>query len=961
MTAIPGPRKLVLIDSAVYPYAELELDESVHLSGRNNAGKSSLLNALQFLYIDDIKLMHFPTSNFTGKTKPFYFKPHGRSTILVEADTKWGVRTVGFHGLGASAGCDWQRFGFEGPYHKDDFLDPEDGQPRPWEEVKARLKAKHYVELSQAQLRGALRGSGEKRDFRLELVPGGGSYDTFIEVFRQLLTLRKSKPDDLKNLLISVVEHELVSGDERNRGVVALSTVVGDDYTKAFAANGRYERIRAAEKISLNLFGDFDRLQALQTHLPETLRRMHRETLARLADRTRRAEAARKASEAAKEAEGEWGLRRRSLDHELKAQGMETGRIEGRLEDARTVQERLNSEPKELLEGRIQDIRSESAQVRMDLSVFQGAGDASAALRARIAQHRQERQNCLTTVERLRAQEGSEARPSWMELLDEYPDEERSPLLRLLNPALLTLPEGPEGLEVLDPKPLARLLSTLAVASAGGVYQGTGVRINLKALPSPGLELDDPLVRAREIENYETRMGHHDREIKRLEELAENSRAKEKLQEALVALEAQENALSLSLSRISTWEEEVQKIPELEQKLTELEAASLRLEEAREEALAQHEANQTLARIEHNRAQALAKEIGELRAETLADLEQRALPLGLDLAPDELEVGPPELSDSDFAQALGQMLQEWDESTRLDQSVGRRLEEVEVQLDGLIAGDRETRVAQIRDLIEGLPDQKAQLDAAWQHIAVTAKTSFSNLLRDFETLCARVTRLNRAMAKFTVSNLSAIQLRLVENTSRTSVLRQFTQSEGLFQDTGLAERAKHQVGEWIQQGEVFRLFDLFRVELEVNKDGEKEVYASLDAESTGTAITLKVVFLAHLLRDLYRSRTDVRLLIFVDEVDTLDDMNQETIRECARELGFILIMASPNPANAKRLYFLRPEGKVTYIYPEESLEVVFRDEGGEDEGVEDGSGEGARLPAGAGEHEPQDETAVPRG
>jgi hypothetical protein len=177
-----------------------------------------------------------------------------------------------------------------------------------------------------------------------------------------------------------------------------------------------------------------------------------------------------------------------------------------------------------------------------------------------------------------------------------------------------------------------------------------------------------------------------------------------------------------------------------------------------------------------------------------------------------------------------------------------------------------------------------------------------------------------------VSNLSGIQLRLVENTGRTTVLKQFTQEEGLFADAGLADKARTQVGEWIRQGEVFRLADLFRVELEVTKDGEKEVYASLDAESTGTAITLKVVFLAHLLRDLYRSRTEVRLLIFVDEVDTLDDMNQETIRECARELGFILIMASPNPANAKRLYFLRPEGKVTYIYPEESLEVVFRDE-----------------------------------
>ena len=927
MTAsIPGPRKLILIDSAVYPYAEIDLEESVHLSGRNNAGKSSLLNALQFLYIDDIKLMHFPTNNFTGKTKPFYFKPHGRSTILVEADTKWGVRTVGFHGLGAIQGCDWQRFGFDGPYDKADFLDPATDQPRAWEDVKARLAGRNYVELSQAQLRSALRGSGEKRDFRLELVPGGGSYDTFIEVFRQLLTLRKSRPDDLKNLLISVVEHELVSGDERNRGTVSLTSVVGDDYTKAFAANGRYERIRAAEKISLNLFGDYDRLQALQALLPAALHRIYRETLARIQDRRARAEGAQAAAAEAAEAEVEWNNRRRSLDQDLKAHGLETGRVTTRLEDARTVLERLNAEPKELLEARLQDLRTESTQVRMDLSAFQGAADGSAALRARVARHRQDRQNCLVAVERLQALDLPGSRPSWMELLEEYPEEERNPLLRLLNPAILTLPEGKDGLEVVEPRTLGRLMSIVAAASMTGTYEGVGVRINLEALPSPGLSLDDPVVRAREIEGYETQAGLHDREARRLETLAEDSRLREKLQERLAALETQELALSQTLSRISDWEEEAARIPALEARQLELETAGVKLDEAREEALTQHETSQTRARIEKARAAGLFKEVADLRAGVLTDLENRALPLGLDLSPDEFALEAPTLTDNEFGQALGQLGEEWAEAMRLDLSVGRRLEEVEVQLDGMIAGDRADRVAQIRDLIEGLPDQKAQLDAAWQHIAVTAKTSFSNLLRDYDTLIARVARLNRAMAKFTVSNLSGIQLRLVENTARTSVLKQFTQEEGLFADHGLAERAKHQVGEWIRQGEVFRLFDLFRVELEVNKDGEKEVYASLDAESTGTAITLKVVFLAHLLRDLYRSRTEVRLLIFVDEVDTLDDQNQETIRECARELGFILIMASPNPANARRLYFLRPEGKVTYIYPEESLEVVFRDE-----------------------------------
>jgi len=929
-TAIPGPRKLILIDSGVYPYAEIELAGSVHLSGRNNAGKTSLLNTLQFLYIDDIKLMHFPNSNFQGKTKPFYFKAHGRSSILLEADTRWGIRTVGFHGLGAAAGCDWQRFGFDGPYAKADFIDPITAQPRPWPEVKARLALKNYVELSQAQLRSALRGgSGERSGFRLELVPGGGSYDTFIEVFRQLLTLRRSKAEDLKNLLISVVEPELSSGDERSRGTVALGAVVGEAYQKAHADTVRYDNIRKTEKSCLHLFADHDRFQALQQGLPGILGEVHREARARFTDRRDRALDATEAAEAAREAERVWEARRRALDQEIKGRDQELGRVNGRLEDARELRDQLDAQPRALQEARLADLREQATRVRLDLSAYQGAGDPSSALRARISKHRQERLTLMDTIARLL--DINTPRAAWMDVLEEYPDEERDPLLRLINPAILSLPDGAQGVEVSAPMELGRTVSRVFAAAQGGVFQGAGVRIHLAALPAPALALEDPLVRARDIEGYETRVAHLDQELKRLEAMAENSRARENLLETLKTLDAEETALAQLLSRIGGWAEEAAKIPGLEARQGELEAEAARLRDAREEALTEHETSRTRARVEENRAAALQREAQDLQDRVLRDLEQRAQALDLDL--DAEPAGRPAMADGDFTAARAQLDQAWDESIRLDQALARKMEEIELQLDGMIAGDREAKVEQLRDLIEGLPGQKAQLDADWQHIAVIARTSFTLLLRDFETLQARVARLNRSMGKFAVSNLSGAQLRLVENTARLSVLRRFTQDEGLFADLGQAAAAREQVGEWIRQGEVFRLFDLFKVELEVTKDGEVEIYASMDAESTGTAVTLKVILLAHLLRDLFRSRTEVRLLVFVDELDTLDDINQETIRECCRSLGFTLIMASPNPANANRLYFLRPEGKATYIYPEESLEVVFQDEPGMEDPV----------------------------
>jgi len=58
-------RQLIFVNSAAYAYTEIRVDQHTALFGRNNLGKTSMLNAL--------KLFLLPEENFNGCKKKFGF------------------------------------------------------------------------------------------------------------------------------------------------------------------------------------------------------------------------------------------------------------------------------------------------------------------------------------------------------------------------------------------------------------------------------------------------------------------------------------------------------------------------------------------------------------------------------------------------------------------------------------------------------------------------------------------------------------------------------------------------------------------------------------------------------------------------------------------------------------------------------------------------------------------------
>lgn len=112
-----GLRKLVLINSANYELAEVPLDDSVSIVGPNNSGKTSLINALQFLLIRDKKDFGAHDQNSSLK---FYF-PYPSSYILLEMQLKTGIVVVGCVGKGFTN--EYQYFSYEGSLRIEDYKD----------------------------------------------------------------------------------------------------------------------------------------------------------------------------------------------------------------------------------------------------------------------------------------------------------------------------------------------------------------------------------------------------------------------------------------------------------------------------------------------------------------------------------------------------------------------------------------------------------------------------------------------------------------------------------------------------------------------------------------------------------------------------------------------------------------------------------------------------------------------
>ena len=124
--------KVIFLNSAHVPYAEVKVDGNVHFIGTQGVGKSTLLRAVLFFYNADKLRLGIPKEK---KNFDSFYLPFANSYIVYEVMRENGAYTVV---VTKSMGRAAFRF-IDAPYRKEWFVDDKNEVSADWSEIRTRV------------------------------------------------------------------------------------------------------------------------------------------------------------------------------------------------------------------------------------------------------------------------------------------------------------------------------------------------------------------------------------------------------------------------------------------------------------------------------------------------------------------------------------------------------------------------------------------------------------------------------------------------------------------------------------------------------------------------------------------------------------------------------------------------------------------------------------------------------
>lgn len=885
-----GFQRMALLNSAGYRRAEVPLDASVSLIAPNNAGKTSLINALQFLLIIDKRRMDFGAHDL-DTSRRFYFPNNGAYILLEVALPSTGTVVLGCVGKGVSH--DYEYFAYKGDLKLDDYRLP-DGSQVQQPQLKAHMAniGKLVFSYTSGEFSAALYGTrrrsmDQEPDFTVFKLEHASHADAFQRVLTRTLRLDKLRSSEVKDYLLAIFRRDLPDSniDFKAEWDKAFSEVNADraQYLATVRQRVNIEVMERQQVRRLELRGK------LLYFRPLIDSRLH-EWEAHFRER----------GNGLRDAIAEVETQQANLqldDRQLNERKGEVLRQRQQLVDVQRRQDILETEfaliaDRSTLDCALTDERR--AQEQQTALVQNASSRGLDAIRRDIhaaeAERRQLQRELDTLTDNL-----------YLHLKSILSAQQLDTLNRTLSQQVMTLASDEFTTQ---PVELKRWLES-GQAVDPDILALSGLRLSVQGLSPQHAQRSNDEIQQRLHELMQLLEGLG-QQVKVAQDLEAARKEKDRLAVSVRQIEAQIQRFDelhvlkadhgVRAARIA---ELAETLSALEIKLDNSVMAAKRFREKERDLQIQLDAlnndHSNITRLRENRRD------DDKMFDNLADLSHQRW-LGTD------EVGLRQLSET-----LSAYQRECEDLIQLDRDLEAGLAKLHV--GGLtkfqfVAGS-ETEINRIIEFAAHLSQEEQALDRKSRSAVVNVTACLRELRDGLVTFKSKMRDFNRLINRRQLSDLSVFKIEPVDEMQMVEAIEQListaekAESGETFElfnhasvlDDATLNRAKSLL---IHEGDVrgcLRVEHFFRLEFIVGKAGRKEEsFSDIDsAASNGTVLMAKLVTglaLLHLMQD---KRYQVQAVCYLDEASALDQRNQRSLIETAQDFGYALIFASPAP------------------------------------------------------------------
>lgn len=888
-----GLSKLALLNTAGYAKCVIPLDKSASICAPNNTGKSSVINALQFPLINDLRLTEWDGHDLE-ETRKFYFSSD-QSYILLEANLPHGDVVIGVAGLGKIAGYAHQFFCYQGKLNLDDYTQGK--SIIKYTKLFNHLQEKQLkpVELKAQELNALLTGGATPfdGDINLKMIPLNNVQDApvYKEIFRRILNLHKLGAQDVKRFMLKVFERHMSNSkvdfyevwrrafDKVNRARRELN-----------ALESMQEPISALEKMLENEAVLKGKLAAYAPKLDLALveyDNYHNEQIAELATQLEDIEAEKHEFESKQQL-----YVQQSRDIERKQTQIEQWFI-----DFHALKREFELTNHATLKTNLTLLKKEYEQLSFSINSAQGQSLHTLDFRINETQKQ---------IKSLKLQLKNLEFNLFTRMREDLSLKEVEEISRILNPDLLSFSTTSQGeIDITDEDAFGAFLESLSKSVQGGELKVPGATVKLKKLSPVQMQSGENKAQLQaQLESLQQSLNDLKQQREVAANVAEKQKERDALYDELMATEA-------AMKRFEQYQTMLQSVDAQQALKEQLEMEREQVDEYL------HDIQRNAGSISDRRSIIKSKQDLLVRqADRLKQVKSERIDHTLDLysgklAPYEIEIN---LDFDNLSEVIHQFNKDCNELRNLDVNV--RNTYLHIYNAGITKFENESDVTikyqKLISAYHNLDNERDAVDKQARVALTEVAATIKGLRQDLDRLRREMNSFNKGISQHRISNLQAFKINVIprkmlvdsiDTIISTSDLYEKGESLDLLSEQPSSEKsvneAKDHIIKLASDKAGLTLTDLFDIRFEVvNRAGDTEHFDKIDsAGSNGTRITIKLLcgmlFIRYLLSD--QEQAMYRIPIYIDEAADIDPQNQKAIIETALSFGFVPIFASVKP------------------------------------------------------------------